>query len=181
MIVWRPARSTALLVVAVVVLTATVASTAAGGGATTFRIAHVTDGDTVVLSNGARVRLVQIDSPEVFFGTECYGRRASAVTKHLLPPGTPVLLSVEPVTDRVDQYGRLLRYVVRARDHLNVNIRLVAVGAAAPYFYRGRRGRYAGVLDRLARRARAAHRGLWGACPWTPYDPDHAVQTDRPH
>jgi endonuclease YncB( thermonuclease family) len=73
-----------------------------------------------------------------------------------------VLLSVEPVTDGVDQYGRLLRYVVRAKDHLNVNIRLVAVGAAAPYFYRGRRGRYAGVLDRLARRARAAHRGLWG-------------------
>jgi endonuclease YncB( thermonuclease family) len=38
------------------------------------------------------------------------------------------------VTDRVDQYGRLLRYVVRVRDGVNVNIRLVAVGAAAPYF-----------------------------------------------
>lgn len=179
MIVWSPGTTVALLVVAA--LTATAASAAAGGRATGLRIDHVTDGDTVVLSNGARVRLVQIDSPEVYFGTECYGKRASAATKHLLPPGTPVLLSVEPATDRVDQYRRLLRYVVRLRDRLNVNIRLVAVGAAAPYFYRGRRGRYAAVLDRLARRARAAHRGLWGACPWTPYDPDHAVQTDRPH
>ena len=55
-------------------------------------------------------------------------------------------LFVEPATDRVDQYGRPLRYVVRVNGALNVNIRLMAVGAAAPYFYRGRRGRYAGLL-----------------------------------
>lgn len=32
----------------------------------------------------------------------------------------------------VDSYGRLLRYVARVHGHLNVNIHLVAVGAAAP-------------------------------------------------
>ena len=175
----RAARLAAGLFVLLAAVTGSSAS--AGPAAGLFRIARVADGDTVTLTNGARVRLVQIDTPEVYFGTECYGRQASAVTKRLLPPGTAVLLSAEPATDRVDQYGRLLRYIVRAHDRLNVNIRLVAVGAAAPYFYHGRRGRYAAVLDRLARRARAAHRGLWGACPWTPYDPDHAVQTDRPH
>jgi hypothetical protein len=31
----------------------------------------------------------------------------------------------------VDQYGRLLRYVVRAKDRLNVNVQLVRLGAAA--------------------------------------------------
>jgi hypothetical protein len=41
----------------------------------------------------------------------------------------------------------LLRYVVRVRDGINVNIRLVAVGAAAPYFYRHRRGKYANRLE----------------------------------
>jgi micrococcal nuclease len=97
-----------------------------------FVIDHVADGNTVVLRNGQRVRLVQIDIPEVYFGTECYGKQASAVTKHLLPPGTPVRLLVEPATDRVDDYGRLLRYVVRARDGLNVNVQLVRSGAAAP-------------------------------------------------
>ena len=81
------------------------------------------------------MRLVQIDTPEVFFGAECYGRAASRRTKLLLPPGTRVRLQPEPASDRVDRYGRLLRYVVRARDGLNVNVRLVAVGAAAPYFY----------------------------------------------
>jgi endonuclease YncB( thermonuclease family) len=65
-----------------------------------------------------------------------------------------VRLLPEPVTDRVDQYGRLLRYVVRVRDGVNVNIRLVTVGAAAPYFYGRRRGRYADLLEARARRAR---------------------------
>src|ERR1700758_602144 len=77
------------------------------------RIDHVADGDTVDLTNGARVRLVQIDTPEVYFTPECYGREASAITKRLLPPGTLVRLYPEPKTDAVDQYGRLLRYVFR--------------------------------------------------------------------
>ena len=145
----------------------------------TYRIDHVTDGDTVVLRNGQRVRLVQIDTPEVYFGTECYGPQASASTKRLLPAGTPVRLAPEPATDRVDDFGRLLRYVVRARDGVNVNLRLVAVGAAAPYFYEGRRGRYANRLEALAKRARAKRLGLWGACPRTPYNPYRGVETIR--
>jgi endonuclease YncB( thermonuclease family) len=123
------------------------------------------------------VRLVQIDTPEVYFTAECYGRQAAAITKRLLPAGTLVRLSAEPATDRVDQYGRLLRYVTRVRDGLNVNIRLVSVGAAAPYFYDGRRGRYAQLLERLARHARAHHLGLWSRCPSTPYDPVRRVAT----
>jgi hypothetical protein len=39
-----------------------------------YRVDHVVDGDTIALRNGQRVRLVQIDTPEVFFEAECYGR-----------------------------------------------------------------------------------------------------------
>jgi endonuclease YncB( thermonuclease family) len=155
------------------------APVAASAPASAFRIARVVDGDTVYLTNGAKVRLVQIDTPEVYFGVECYGPQASAITKRLLPAGTAVRLAAEPATDRVDEYGRLLDYVVRARDGLNVNVELVRVGAAAPYFYDRRLGKYARLLDRLARRARALRLGLWGACPHTPYDPYHGVATRR--
>ena len=123
--------------------------------------------------------LIEAEAPEVYFGTECYGRQASATTKRLLLPGTRVRLNPEPATDRVDQYGRLLGYVVRAADGLNVNVQLVRVGAAAPYFYEGRRGRYAGLLERSALRARARKLGLWGRCPHTPYDPTQGVSTRR--
>jgi len=142
-----------------------------------YRIARVVDGDTVYLTNGAKIRLVQIDTPEVYFGVECWGHQASAETKKLLPAGTLVRLAPEPATDRVDRYGRLLRYVMRVRDGLNVNIFLVRHGDAAPYFYRGREGLYAGALNRAALRARAPHRGLWGACRHTPVDFYRGVDT----
>jgi micrococcal nuclease len=146
-------------------------------GGTLARIGRVIDGDTVELSSGAHVRLVQIDSPEVYGSPECYGKQAAAVTKRLLPASTLVRLYPEPKTDSVDQYGRLLRYVFRVRDGLNVNVRLVRVGAAAPYFYDHRRGRYADLLVRLGLRARARHLGLWGRCPGTPWDPNRKVST----
>jgi endonuclease YncB( thermonuclease family) len=165
------------LLVSVVVVGLALAPKAGSTATLALRIDRVVDGDTVVLTTGAHVRLVQIDTPEVYFQSECYGHQASAVTEALLPAGTAVRLLAEPATDRVDQYGRLLRYVVRARDGLDVNIRLVAVGAAAPYFYRHRRGRYAARLELLARRARARKLGLWGSCPRTPYDPYRAVAT----
>ncbi len=167
-------RRVALLAVA----SAVAVSPALGStGGTIARIDHVADGDTVDLTSGARVRLVQIATPEVYFTPECYGRQASAITKRLLPPGTLVRLTAEPATDSVDEYGRLLRYVVRVSDGLNVNVYLVKVGAAAPYFYHHRRGRYASFLIRLALRARARHLGLWGACPHTPYAPNRKVAT----
>ena len=154
-------------------------SPSTASASTVLRIDHVADGDTVDLTNGAKVRLVQIDTPEVYFSPECYGRQASALTKRLLPPGTAVRLTREPATDSVDSYGRLLRYVIR-RDGLNINVRLVAAGAAAPYFYRGRRGRYAAKLTRLALHARRHHLGLWGRCPGTPYNPNDGVSTGPP-
>ena len=57
------------------------------------------DGDTIVLRNGQRVRLVQIDSPEKLFGLECYARESSDAAEGLLPEGTRVRLLVEPVPD----------------------------------------------------------------------------------
>ena len=129
------------------IFTAVSAVAADPSAAPVEQVDHVVDGDTIALANGQRVRLVQIDTPEVYFGVECYGRAASRTTEALLPVGSRVRLFVEPATDRVDQYGRLLRYVVRVNRALNVNVRLVALGAAAPYFYRGRRGRYAGLLE----------------------------------
>jgi micrococcal nuclease len=155
------------------------ASAATAAPLANYRVSRVVDGDTIELDNGQRVRLVQIDTPEVYSGYECYGPQASATAKRLLPPGTRVLLQFEPASDPVDQYGRLLRYVVRARDGLNVNLRLVAVGAAAPWFYDGEIGRYAVTLRALAKQARAKMLGLWGACPRTVYDPYNAVQTRR--
>jgi micrococcal nuclease len=138
------------------------------------RVARVIDGDTIELVGGRRVRLVQIDTPEVQEG-ECYGRAAARLLASLLPPGTHVRLEADPGLDRVDRYGRLLRYVIRSGR--NLNLVLVRRGAATVWFYEGDRGRYAGDLLAAARAARAVGRGLWRACPRTPFDPLHGADT----
>lgn len=145
--------------------------TARAGRGKAAVVASVTDGDTIRLANGSRVRLLQIDAPEK--GGECYSRKATKILRGLLPAGTRVRLEIDPGLDRKDRYGRLLRYVWAAG--VNVNVELVRAGAAAPYFYRGERGRYAKQLLRAARDARAREIGLWQACRGTVLDPEHAI------
>ena len=137
-------------------------------------VSSVTDGDTVRLADGQRVRLLQIDTPELGTG-ECYSRAAKKALLRLVPEGSAVGLETDSRLDRVDRYGRLLRYLWRGGAY--VNIALVRQGAAAPYFYDGDRGKYAGTLMAAARSAKAARRGLWGACPGTQLDPYRQVET----
>jgi endonuclease YncB( thermonuclease family) len=136
-------------------------------------VASVHDGDTLTLTSGVRVRLLQIDAPEV--GGECYSRASRTALLNLTPVGSRLTLESDPKLDKVDRYGRILRYLKRGS--MNVNVELVRLGAAAPYFYRGDRGRYANRLMAAALAAKATQRGLWGASPRTILDPGRAIQT----
>jgi endonuclease YncB( thermonuclease family) len=167
----RLGAAAAIAAIAVVALSTSV------GAATRSEVgvvASVYDGDTLTLRDGRRVRLLQIDTPELGSG-ECYSRAARTALVALAPPGKKVVLEADRALDRVDRYGRLLRYV--KRNGVNVNLELTRRGAAAPYFYRGDRGRYAGSLLLAAQSAKAAKRGLWRACPRTVLDPFRAVST----
>src|SRR5215210_4102062 len=160
-----------LVVLGAVLLAVPVASSRP---AATYAVERVIDGDTIVLATGQRVRLVQIDSPELS-SSECYAVGARSALTRLLPAGTRVGLEFDSRLDRTDRYGRSLAYVLKGSENLNVT--LVARGAASVWFYGGVRGRYAGQLMSAARSARAAKRGLWKACPGTRLDPLHAVDT----
>ena len=135
-------------------------------------VARIADGDTLVLTDERRVRLVQIDAPEEHEG-ECYAAGATTALERLVPPGATVTLEADPALDDVDRFGRLLRYVLR--NDRNVNLELVRAGAAAPWFFDGDRGRYADDLLAAAEAARDARRGLWQACPGTRLDPAQAL------
>jgi endonuclease YncB( thermonuclease family) len=139
-------------------------------------VASVADGDTLTLLDGRRVRLVQIDAPELGSG-ECYSRAARTELLRLAPVGSRVVLEADARLDDVDRYGRVLRYVWR--NGVDVNLALVRRGAAAPYFYDGDRGRFSAALMTAAKQARAARRGLWKACPSTRLDPYGPVQTGQ--
>lgn len=124
------------------------------------RVAAVVDGDTIRMENGARVRLVQIDAPEL--NGECYGPKARVALRSLLPAGTKVRLVRDRGLDNRDRFGRLLRYVFKGSQ--NVNVVLVRRGAASVWFFEEDRGRFAGKLANAAEQARNLGRGGWGTC-----------------
>jgi endonuclease YncB( thermonuclease family) len=150
----------AVLLLALLLVVVAGASAAGGtSSAREARVASITDGDTLRLTSGLRVRLLQIDAPEA---GRCYAREAREELERLAPVGTRVALEADARLDAVDRYGRLLRYVVRRS--VNVNVELVRRGAAVPYFFDGERGRYARRLEQAERTARRLRRGLWRRC-----------------
>jgi len=134
------------------------------------RIVRVVDGDTVVLRSAGKSRLIGVDTPEVFGGSECFGREASAFARRLLRPGLRV--GVERDAEERDRYGRALIYL-RLPDRRSFNELLVAEGFAVPLTIPPN-VRYAGRFRALARRARRRGAGLWAssACDG---DPDRSV------
>ena len=150
-----PARSNVFAVALAIVVCALATGGAVGAPASV--VASVTDGDTLRLTNGQRIRLLQIDAPE---RGACYAKEARNVLLRLAPVGSSIVLEADARLDQVDRYGRLLRYLNRRGT--NVNLELVRRGAAEPYFYRGERGRYASRLLEAERAAKSARRGMWG-------------------
>ena len=148
-----------------------------GGAPTAYaasNVSKVVDGDTITMSNGEKVRLIQIDTPELA-SKECYGIQAKSELTKLLNQAGEVSLTSDPNLDEVDKYGRLLRYVFVGKT--NLNLKMVEIGAAAPYFYRGEKGIYAEQLLKAAQTAQKRKLGMWGMCPGTRLSPNHAVQT----
>jgi micrococcal nuclease len=108
------------------------------------------------------VRLIGVDTPEVYGGVECYGREASAFVERLLPLGSRV--SYELGAEERDRYGRALAYVY-THDGRFLNLMLVRRGYARPMAIAPNVD-HADRFERAARRARGRRRGLWapGAC-----------------
>jgi len=162
-------RLKSLLVVLLAVLAAGCQDGAGTGGRTEphqadarpFTVLRINDGDTLTVSSVGKVRLLQIDAPELT--TDCHGRPALEALRKLVPVGTRVTLAADPALDDRDRYGRPLRYVFAGAR--NVNVALVRDGAASPYFFRSEQGRYAAELLDAVDEARDARRGYWGSCP----------------
>lgn len=135
-------------------------------------VSHV-DGDTIRVAGqeGAvllsepvtTVRLLQVDTPEHARDgrpAECFAAEASDALARLLPVGAR--LWVERDQELYDRYGRTLLYLWTA-DGDFVNLELVRAGYGRAVLFEPNDEH----IDRMRRAeadARAAGRGLWGAC-----------------
>lgn len=135
-------------------------------------VKRTVDGDTIVLENNERVRLIGIDTPEVHESDKLYrdarktrrdartikalGMRSWKLTKELLE-GKRVRLEFD--VERHDKYGRLLAYVF-LKDGTFVNAEIVKQGYASLMTIPPN-VRYSDLFRKLYQEARESKRGLW--------------------
>lgn len=92
-----------------------------------YKVSSITDGDTLTLNTGDKVRLICIDAPE---RGDYYYEEASNYLEDLILNKEVTLLKDFSETDR---YGRLLRYIYV--EDIFVNYALVEEGYAKVYRY----------------------------------------------
>lgn len=135
-------------------------------------VKRVVDGDTLVLENGERVRLIGIDCPEMHESEKLYrqaqrsktdiqtimalGRRAYQFTRDLVQAKR---VRLEFDVDRYDRYDRLLAYVY-LKDGTFVNAKILQEGYASLLTIPPN-VKYVDLFQRLYQQARENKRGLW--------------------
>jgi micrococcal nuclease len=139
---------------------------------TNILVTRAVDGDTLVLENGERVRLIGIDTPEMHVSSKLYrdaqrsqedvstiqkmGRQSYEFTKQLVE-GKRVSLEFD--VDKHDKYDRLLAYVY-LKDGTFVNAEIVKQGYASLMTFPPN-VKYWDLFQELYREARENKRGLW--------------------
>jgi len=125
---------------------------------------EVVDGDTIVIENGVRVRLLGINAPEK---AECYGEEAKKELNKLIA-GKKIILEKDQTA--ADNFGRLLRYVfvyneAPDRDNMFVNEKLLRGGFVTSMYVKPNK-RYLALLQAAEREAQKEKAGLWGECDY---------------
>jgi len=134
------------------------------------------DGDTLRLTDGRRVRLLGIDTPEMDHhrgAPQPLAERALARTQGLLPPGGPVRLTRDRQAQ--DRYGRELAHAFRP-DGSSVEETLLREGLAVAFILPPNVA-LADCLLAAERAARSGRRGLWALAAYSP-QPAGTVRAD---
>jgi len=123
------------------------------------QVAHVVDGDTLILVDGRKVRIAGIDTPELKPVPEPGGLEARRALKRLIGRRAVTLEEVPP---GVDKYGRTLARVWTAEGE-DAGAALIREGLAEVYT----RGHPPLILEyyALEREARIERRGIWADVP----------------
>ncbi|MFE6098132.1 thermonuclease family protein [Streptomyces massasporeus] len=139
---------------------------------------RVIDGDTIEARGDgrilpkdpvARVRLLQIDTPE---RGACFAEEATSRTGTLLPLGSRI--RVERDVELTDRYDRYLLYVWNEQGTF-VNESLVRSGHAEAVLYPPNDKRWP-TISQAEDAARQNGSGLWSACPESPATPTEPSQ-----
>jgi micrococcal nuclease len=131
-------------------------------------VKRVVDGDTVELTDGRKVRYLNMDTPESVKPNtpeQCYAKKASHRNEELVSGKTITLVFDKQAYDR---YDRLLALIFLNDADKNdttksVNAELVREGAARALIIKPN-NTYEALFYSLQSEAESAKKGLWGEC-----------------
>jgi endonuclease YncB( thermonuclease family) len=139
-------------------------------------VSHVYDGDTVRLTDGRKVRLIGINTPEIGHGgapSDPLGEEARRALQKLLAGQERIALRYD--SEREDHYGRVLAHLYLA-DRRSVQERMLEQGLAAAVAIAPN---LANLDCYLAAEARAKGRGIWQQQRFSAYESDRLPRTAR--
>lgn len=126
-------------------------------------VRRVSDGDSFTLTNGSRVRLLEIDAPEMTGENADVARQSLAALVGMI--GGKVV-RLQPGPRMRDKYDRLLAYVLVEGEpgaaEIFVNAEIVRAGLARAKIWGKPGAKWDAVLAAEAE-ARGAGRGMWSA------------------
>ncbi len=129
-------------------------------GPTEGTVARVIDGDTIELTSGERIRYLMVNTPETTGGKdECYGANAVTFNTDLV---LNKQVSISYDVECQDRFDRTLAYV--SVNGTEVNSLLVERGFACVLHIPPNGDAREDEFKALQAAAKAADRGLWGAC-----------------
>lgn len=141
-------------------------------------IEKVIDGDTVILEDGRHVRLVGIDTPEIFHdgrAPEQGAVRAKQRLQALAGEGTTVGLRYDK--EKRDRHGRTLAHIFRPNGQ-NIQAGLLKEGLAMPLTIPPNLF-YIDCYASAARQARSSKIGLWGLAKYVARDVSQLTGGER--
>lgn len=143
-----------------------------------YVVERVIDGDTLLLANGARIRLIGVDTPETVrphTAVQPFGPEATAFTRRFIGE-RPVGLRFD--RERLDRHGRYLAYVYVEDRMLNEELVRAGLARAEWNFH------YSDSVKRryreAQREAQLAGRGLWSQ-PIHAHDDNEQTPEDEDH
>lgn len=129
-------------------------------GQSYHQVKKVYDGDTLLLDNGQKVRLLGVNTPEVegrYKEAQAGGEEAKRWLQKVLKNKK---VHIERDVEKKDKYGRVLAYVF-VEGGLHINLELVKKGFASLNIYPPNL-KYTDVLLKAQKQAEKKQLGIWG-------------------
>lgn len=145
-----------------------------GYGFTSVKIVY--DGDTVLLTDGRKIRLLGINTPEVRHRNQPADAGGEEAKQWLINKLKNTKIRLEMSAEKTDKYGRTLAHLfTEKKDH--INLQLVEAGLASVTIYPTSL-LYVNELVAAETRAQQAKLGIWGRKEYAPIAVARFSETD---